>query len=284
MNGKVKTNEQRLRPLDRMNEWEVANLLTEWMTRMSPEEEYGLRHEDYVMEMPQSGERIRGREKMREFQEAYPNPPTITLRRVIVRKNLWVWEWVADYGGHVFRGAAVFELRDGRIWQDTRYYAEPFEAPGWRAQWVERMESGEPDAAPARGEQRNETNERKIQDLIDRQFTKMRAGDLVGAHEWYDAAVVLEWPQSGERVRGKENLMALREAYPADVEFEMRRAIARRDLGVSELVIRYDGRPVNAIAIFEFGDGKVVRETHYFADPFPPSEWRKQWVERMGGN
>jgi hypothetical protein len=127
----------------------------------------------------------------------------------------------------------------------------------------------------------NEKNEREVQALIDRQFAKMQAGDLAGAHEWYDAAVVLEWPQSGERVRGKENLMALRKAYPADGEFEVRRSIARRNLGVIELVIRYDGRPVNAIGIFEFGEGKVVRETHYFAEPFPPPEWRSRWVERM---
>jgi len=33
----------------------------------------------------------------------------------------------------------IIELRDGKMWRDTRYYAEPFEAPEWRAQWVERM-------------------------------------------------------------------------------------------------------------------------------------------------
>lgn len=92
---------------------------------------------------------------------------------------------------------------------------------------------------------------------------------------------MVEWPQSGERIRGKKNLLALRKAYPAEVEFEVRRVIGRRDLGVSEYVIRYDGRPVNVIGIVEFMDGKVARETHYFAEPFPPPEWRAQWVERM---
>ncbi len=51
-------------------------------------------------------------------------------------------EGVNDYGGgQVFHVVAVFELKDGKIWRDTRYYAEPFEAPGWRARWVERMET-----------------------------------------------------------------------------------------------------------------------------------------------
>ena len=61
--------------LGEMNEQEASHFLTELLPKLSPEEEYEIRHEDYVMEMPQSGERIRGREKMREFQEAYPNPP-----------------------------------------------------------------------------------------------------------------------------------------------------------------------------------------------------------------
>ena len=96
------------------------------------------------MEMPQSGERIRGPENTRAFQEAFPshsNPPSIRIRRVLVRDGLWVVESVIDYGGQVFHGAAILELRDGEIWRDTRYFAEPFEAPEWRAHLVERMET-----------------------------------------------------------------------------------------------------------------------------------------------
>ena len=131
--------------LEEMDEQQVRRFLTELLPKLSPEEEYELRHEDYVMEMPQSGERIRGRQNMRAFQEAFPsnaNPPSIRIRRVLVRDGLWVAEGVNDYGdGKVFDVVAVFELKDGKIWRDTRYYAEPFEAPEWRAQWVERMET-----------------------------------------------------------------------------------------------------------------------------------------------
>ena len=133
--------EQRVTNLDEMDEQEARRFLTELLPRLSPEEEYELRHEDYVMEMPQSGERIRGRQNMREFQEAYPNPPSMQLRRVLVRDELWVAELVSDYGGQVYDVALIIELRDGKMWRDTRYYAEPFEAPEWRAQWVERMEA-----------------------------------------------------------------------------------------------------------------------------------------------
>ena len=132
-------NEPRVRPLDQMDEQEVGRFLSELLPKLSPEDEYEIRHEDYVMEMPQSGERIRGREKMREFQEAYPNPPTMRLRRVIVREQLWVVEIVSDYGGRIYHPVLIIELRDGKIFRDTRYYAEPFEAREWRARWVEPM-------------------------------------------------------------------------------------------------------------------------------------------------
>jgi hypothetical protein len=133
--------ERRVPSLEEMDEQQASQFLTELLPKLSPEEEYELRHEDYVMEMPQSGERIRGRQKMREFQEAYPNPPSMQLRRVLVRDELWVAELISDYGEQVYDVALIIELRDGKMWRDTRYYAEPFEAPEWRAQWVERMES-----------------------------------------------------------------------------------------------------------------------------------------------
>ena len=76
------------------------------------------------MEMPQSVERIRGRENMRAFQQGFPGRPTqasIRIRRVLVRNGLWAVESVIDYGGEqVFNGAAILELKDGKIWRDTR--------------------------------------------------------------------------------------------------------------------------------------------------------------------
>src|SRR5215212_11783213 len=75
---------------------------------LSAEAEYELRHPDYVMEMPQSGERIRGRDKMREFQEAYPNPPSIIPRRVAGSGDVWVIEARSDYGdGQIFHVAMI---------------------------------------------------------------------------------------------------------------------------------------------------------------------------------
>jgi ketosteroid isomerase-like protein len=105
--------------------------------------------------------------------------------------------------------------------------------------------------------------------------------DQKAAHEIYHEDCVVEWPQSGERIRGKANLQALRTAYPAQLEFSVRRILGGGDLWISEYSISYDGDPKHVVSIMEFRDGLVARETHYFADPLEPPEWRAQWVERM---
>ena len=141
--------EQGLR-LDGMDEREAHRFLTGLLTNLDPEEEYDARHpDDYVLEMPQSGERISGREMMRRFQESYstlsPSDPMrrIRLRRVLVREVLWVVEGIADYddGRAALNVVLILELRDGKMWRDRWYFAGPFEAPQWMTQWVERKES-----------------------------------------------------------------------------------------------------------------------------------------------
>ena len=118
----------------------IEGLFGDGVLKLDAQAEHDLRHEDYVMEMPQSGERIRGREKMRQFQEAYPNPPKAVLRRVVGSGEVWVMEATSDYpGGGIYHVANIVEFRDGKILKETRYYAEPFEAPAWRAEWVEKM-------------------------------------------------------------------------------------------------------------------------------------------------
>src|SRR5215212_10981642 len=108
---------QRVPNLEELDEKEAYRFITELWSDLSPEEVYEANHpEDYVMEMPQSGETVRGRENMRRFHEAYPNTPSIRLRRVLVRDGLWVVEAVNDYGGgQVSDMAMILELKDGRI-------------------------------------------------------------------------------------------------------------------------------------------------------------------------
>jgi hypothetical protein len=123
-----------------MEQAEVRELFIRLFEHMSAEEEHELRHPDFVMEMPQSGERIVGRENMRAMQEKYPGPPSIELRRVVGSGDVWAIEMRSDYDGRVYHVVMLVEFRDGKIVRETRYYADPFDAPEWRAEWVESME------------------------------------------------------------------------------------------------------------------------------------------------
>ena len=93
-------------------------------------------HEDAVMDWPQSGEQIVGGDNRRGVYRAFPQLPTITPRRMLSAGDLVIAEASLDYGGPVYASVFIFEFRDGRIARETAYWAEPFEAPGWRAQWV----------------------------------------------------------------------------------------------------------------------------------------------------
>ena len=108
---------------------------------LSAEQEYQVRHPDYVMEMPQSNERVRGRDAMRAMQEAFPVPPGVRLRRVLGSGRTWVVEGVNDYDGDVWNVVLILELdADGLVLRDTRYYGQRTDPAEWRAQWVEPIE------------------------------------------------------------------------------------------------------------------------------------------------
>jgi ketosteroid isomerase-like protein len=97
-----------------------------------------LYHEDAVQEWPQSGERVVGRANIMAINENYPGLPAGTVRRITGAGDLWIAELTLDYGGDRYESVAILEMRDGRIARETDYFAEPFEAPQWRAQWVQR--------------------------------------------------------------------------------------------------------------------------------------------------
>ena len=95
-------------------------------------------HDDAVMHWPQSGEVVRGAEHRWGIYIAFPQLPTITPRRLTSGGNLVVAEALLDYNGPQYETVFIFEFRDGRIAKETAYWSEAFEAPGWRAQWVEK--------------------------------------------------------------------------------------------------------------------------------------------------
>jgi hypothetical protein len=111
--------------------------------------------------------------------------------------------------------------------------------------------------------------------MLEQHFT---SGDPVRSHEMYHEDAVLEFPQSGERFEGVENLREWRSDYPASTSVEFREVRGRDDLWVVELSISYDGGPLNfGLSILEFRDEKIARETIYVSEGFEAPEWRARW-------
>jgi hypothetical protein len=124
--------------------------------------------------------------------------------------------------------------------------------------------------------------DQQIQAALDQHWAASAVGDLEREHDIYDDHVVVDYPQSRERIISRQNIQALRGHHPSKpAGFTIRRIIGNEDLWITEYVIIYDGRPVPIVSIMEFRDGKVIHETQYFAEPFEPPAWRARWVERM---
>ncbi len=120
-----------------------------------------------------------------------------------------------------------------------------------------------------------------VRSALQRHWAASDAGDFVAEHAIYADDAVLEYPQSGERMRGARDIQASRMAQPDRKRFTVRRVLGGGRLWVSELTLTYDEQPVHVVSIMEFEDGKVVRETQYFGEPYEPGPSRAQWAERM---
>lgn len=102
--------------------------------------------DDFVQEWPQSGERLTKAASIRlaeSYSEKSGSNPTFTYKRMLGGGDLFVVEGTMDYGDGVpVSYVGIGELRDGKVARMTEYFANPFEAPAWRAEFVERTEAG----------------------------------------------------------------------------------------------------------------------------------------------
>jgi hypothetical protein len=98
------------------------------------------------------------------------------------------------------------------------------------------------------------------------------------SHAMYQDDAVLEFPQSGERFEGVENMREWRSSYPASTKVEFQEIRGQGDLWIAELTIAYDDGPANfGVSILELRDAKIARETIYVAEGWEPPEWRAEW-------
>src|ERR1700723_383000 len=134
---------------------------------------------------------------------------------------------------------------------------------------------------PQKNEQAVGARDQVIRAALDRHWAASAASDFETEHLIYHEDAVLDYPQSGERTRGRKNIQAQRSSQPNKKRFTIRGIIGSGDFWVTEYVLTYDGKPSYTVSIMEFRGDKVARETQYFADPFPAPASRANLVERM---
>jgi hypothetical protein len=121
----------------------------------------------------------------------------------------------------------------------------------------------------------------KIRAALVQHWAASDVDDFETEHSIYRDDAILEYPQSGERIRGRANIQTTRTLQPSRKRFTVQRIIGSGHLWITEYILDYDAKPSYTVSIMEFLDGKVVRETQYFSDPFEAADWRKPWAERM---
>jgi len=123
----------------------------------------------------------------------------------------------------------------------------------------------------------------RVRAAIEEHWRASESGDTETEHAIYTEDAILDYPQSGERYRGRAAIEAQRGGHPADRHFTVLRITGGRSHWVSECIITYDGAPTYSVSIMQFVDEQVAHETQYFADPFSAPAWRAAMAEPMPG-
>src|ERR1700677_4446690 len=103
--------------------------------------EHLIYREDAVLEYPQSGELTRGRRNIQGQRASQPSKKRFTIRRIVGSGDLWVTEFILTYDAKPSYIVSIMEFTGDKVARETQYFADPFPAPAFRAQWVERMDT-----------------------------------------------------------------------------------------------------------------------------------------------
>ena len=114
-------------------------------------------------------------------------------------------------------------------------------------------------------------------------WEKMESNDFYAVAELLHDAFTLEWHQSGELIRGRENFAKINTAYPANGEwrFNINSIVAEGDVVVTDVSVT-DGVVKDRVITFStVRDGKIWKQIEFWPEPFAAPEWRARWVEKI---
>jgi hypothetical protein len=105
------------------------------------ETEHRIYLEDAILEYPQSGEQTRGRGSIQNLCASQPNNKRFSIRRIIGGGDRWITEYILTYDARPSYTVSIMEFRGDKVAGESQYFADPFVAPAFCAQRVERMDT-----------------------------------------------------------------------------------------------------------------------------------------------
>lgn len=193
------------------------------------------------------------------------SPPTyVTPRRTLATDNVVVADVVWHFGYRQERAVSIFELRNGKIYKQTDHFGEP-------------LDTGEPATAEPEAQSREESNRR----VVENYWKALADEDLQSVYALRHEDYIAEWPQSGERVRGRDNARAIEESYKGVGHFKERRIVGAGDFWIVEATLEHENLTSHVVSILELQGGRIYKETDYFGDPFEAPKWRARFIELM---
>ena len=114
-------------------------------------------------------------------------------------------------------------------------------------------------------------------------WERMEARDWDGVAAQLHPEVVVDWPNTAERMLGCDNYLAVQRAYPEGWHIEVLRIVDGGDTVVSEVRVDQDWQRFFAASFFEVEGGRIVRALEYWSDgePSPAPDWRARWMEPL---
>jgi ketosteroid isomerase-like protein len=114
-------------------------------------------------------------------------------------------------------------------------------------------------------------------------WERMEARDWDAVAEQLHPDVVVDWPNTAERYRGRDKFLGMQCAYPEGWHITVLRIVDGGNTVVSEVRVDQGGERFYAVSFFELADGKIVRGVEYWSDgePSPPPTWRGEWADRL---
>jgi hypothetical protein len=124
-----------------MREEQIREALnTHWQASASgdPDAEHDIYDDAAICDYPQSGERILGRANLQALRSHHPGHPSgFKVKRILGNGDLWITEYSITYEEQTSYTVSIMEFRNGKVVHETQYFADSFEAPAWRRQWVQ---------------------------------------------------------------------------------------------------------------------------------------------------